>query len=377
MNFTGKVHTGLADFIEMGSEDKPFDENVAKTAYYDNVEDIVYEEFIFHVDFKECVIAQDMEDIVLLIEMQDTSTNTIIDVLTEQAEEMIYNVYINKEAYIDVNASISNSTVYLGNNVDINVDTKFMQQNIGFNIIHDTKFFKEQLGIKISIYDHNNNKLEAEDLLGIRFILDGDIYYPRVDGTTRIRIADKVANVLTRLTMDTSGNTTLATGEYTIKVEVFSSLDGILYGTEVPVPTEIPFTVINNVYGLKVTTEDESKIVDKITGNTLNDTNALQAVIEYSSGLANPNIVVALERRRYDTLYSTNYELVDLRDYVLGRLTNGHGDYEYMVTNEPEGTNLFPITLAEGLKTGTYRLVFRLYDGTEYIGEAYDYIVIK
>ena len=33
--------------------------------------------------------------------------------------------------------------------------------------------------------------------------------------------------------------------------------------------------------------------------------------------------------------------------------------------------------MKENLKSGTYKLVFKLYDDDAFVGEAYDYIVIK
>ena len=61
------------------------------------------------------------------------------------------------------------------------------------------------------IYDINGNQLGLDSLFGVNFELDGQLYYPRIDGTTRICIADKVTNVLAKLKMNTIDNTTLAT----------------------------------------------------------------------------------------------------------------------------------------------------------------------
>ena len=35
------------------------------------------------------------------------------------------------------------------------------------------------------------------------------------------------------------------------------------------------------------------------------------------------------------------------------------------------------LTLKENLISGTYKLVYKLYDGNNYIGEDYEYIIIK
>jgi len=374
---SGKYIYQISDFVEMGSDNRPFDEEAASNIYHDTSQDLVYESFLFHLDFKECNIQQDMSDNTLLMELQDPSQNTILGVLGIQRDTIKYSVYTNKDASINVGTTINNNILYLGKSVDINISTNFVQNLVASQVIYDTKFFDDQMGIKISIYDNNGNQLANESLLGVDFIINGKIYYPSIDGGVRIKIADKVSNVITKLTIDTKNNTTLATGLYKIKIEAFGSPDGICYGTELPDYTDIPITIINGAYGLKVITNDDSKILDKETGNILNGSNILSFSIEYSSGLENPNIALVLERRNYDTPYAKDYEEVDLEDYISEILSPAYNQYEYMVTNAPAAINQFSVTMKNNLETGTYRLVFRLYDNNTYIGEAYEYIIIK
>ena len=371
------TYIGVSDFIEMGSDNRPFDEVAAINLYNNTAQDLVYESFLFHVDFKECDIQTDIEDNLLLMELQDTYQQSLIGVLGVQRETIKYSVYTGNNSYIDIVTTVTPNVIYLGKSTNINVSMNFIQNNIGARIVYDTKFFDDQMGIKLSIYDHTGTQLESESLMGVNFIIDGKVYYPRIDGSVRIKVAEKVSNVLTKLTIDTTNNKTLATGVYTIRIEAFGSPDGVCYGMELPNYTEIPLTIINGAYGLKIATDENSKIIDKTTGKTLNDNNDLDATIEYSSGLENPKIAVVLERRDYLTQYSTQYNLVDLQDYVLEILTSTGNENEYTVTNTPIATNLFSATMKENLKTGTYRLVFRLYDNTNYIGESYEYIVIK
>ena len=103
----------------------------------------------------------------------------------------------------------------------------------------------------------------------------------------------------------------------------------------------------------------------------------LTANIEYSSGLENPSIAVALYRRDYSNTYSQNYELVDLSDYLSISLTPTKNDKEYLITNTPQATMKFFFNIGTDLVTGTYKLVFKLYDNGEYIGETYEYLIIK
>ena len=89
--------------------------------------------------------------------------------------------------------------------------------------------------------------------------------------------------------------------------------------------------------------------------------------MEYSSGLSHPIITVSLERRKYD------FE-VDNSDKL-----------EYLFSDNPTANMDFTYTIKQHLTTGTYRLTFKLYDvknvdnqnNYEFIGDAYEYIIIK
>ena len=212
---------------------------------------------------------------------------------------------------------------------------------------------------------------------GCYFELDGQKHYPRIDGTTRIKIGDKVTNVLARIKFNTKNNTILATSTYTIKIESFGSSDGIYYGLTASDTAELTVTIVNSSYGLKVVTGDNSKIADKTTGKLEDGSNSLVTVIDYSSSLENPKIAVSLYRRDYTEEFSQNYNLVDLADYVSTTLTATPREKEYMIDENPSAHATHFLLLKPNLVTGTYKLVYKLYDGNNYIGEAYEYIIIK
>lgn len=202
-------------------------------------------------------------------------------------------------------------------------------------------------------------------------------------GTTRIKIADKVTDVIARIKMNTEDNTTWATGDYKIVIESFGSSDGIYYGLTASDSIELNVTIINSEYGLKVVTKDETKIVESETGNTQDGTNNIVSTVEYESVLEKPHITVSLYRRKYNDVYDMEYEKVDLQEYVTNTLNTiaeeeeEKFEKEYLVTNTPKSTQDFSLALKTGLKTGTYKLVYKLYDGKAYVGEDYEYIVIK
>lgn len=367
----------LSDFIAMGSNDSWFNEEEAANTYYNADKDLIYENYIFHINFADSEITNDIKDNSLLMELRDEEEETLIGVLGIQRDSMKYSVYGSKDATIKLEGSLDPENLYLGNILNLNVNTKFTQVIVDSKTVYDTQYFDQKLGLKISIYDNNNNRLSLDSLFGVNFEIDGRLYYPRVDGTTRISIADKVTDVLAKIKMNTKGNTTLATGDYKIVIESFGSPDGIYYGLVASDKIELNVRIINSAFGLKVTNKDESKIIDKETGMNVNGTNSFICSVEYSSKLSNPNITMSLYRRDYSDVYEQDYELVDLQDYLIDNLQKTNKDKEYLVFASPKETNTSYYAFNTNLMTGTYKIVYKLYDGDTYVGEAFDYIVIK
>ena len=367
----------ISDFIAMGSNDGNYDEKSACDNYYNKDKDLTYENFIFHVNFADSSLSNDIDQNSLLMELRDTDNQTLLGVLGIQRDTMKYTVYNNKEATIKLSGELTPETLYLGNTLNLNVITNFTQTVVNSKTVYDTQYFEKKLGIKISIYDNNGNRLNSDSLFGVNFELDGKLYYPRIDGTTRICIADKVTDILARLKLNTQNNKTLATGDYKIKIESFGSSDGIYYGLTASGQIELDVRIINSSYGLKITTEDKLKIVDKDTGFTMNGNANFMSKIEYSSGLQNPNIAVSLYRRDYSDIYSERYNLVDFADYVKTYVSPTAREKEYVVSVKPAKEFNVAYVLKDNLVSGTYKLVYKLYDNNTYVGEAYEYIVIK
>ena len=373
---SGTYKYKFRDFIEMGTQNARYNESEACNLYYNSEQNLVYENFIFHIDLSETNLENDAIDNSLLIELQDVDHQTLIGVLGIQRSTTKYSIYKNMSATINVEAT-AQDTIYLGKDINLTVTTNFLQQTLNSSVIFDTDYLTSKMGIKITIHDSYGNQLNSDTLFGVYFQYEGINYYPRIDGSVRIKIADKVSNVLSKIKIVTKNNTTLATGDYVIKVESFGSPDGIYYGLETSDSIEVNIRIINGIYGLKVTTDDKSKIIDKTTGKTMKDNNALVTVVNYSSMLTSPNIVVELQRRNYNEIYSMTYETVNFTDYFSNQYDDGYKNMEYKIISAPVSENLLFLYFKENLVTGTYKLVFKLYDEDTYIGEAYEYFIIK
>ena len=372
-----EVTYDFSRFIRMGSTSptNTYSDSANNVAYFDTTNDIAQEEFIAIVDFSESGINSNVIGKSLLIELRNSGGQTNVGVLGLQQAAMQYNLIHGDESVIDVTGTLSTNNIYPGDEVRLNVTTNYVQNTYQGVPVYDTAALESQMGIKITIFDSNNDQVTGASLLGVSYELDGVLHYPRVDGTTRIKIAERISNVLARIKLHTTKS--LAPGQYTMKIESFSSPDGIYYGLVSSDYTTIPFNVLDSVYGLDVTLPEKQVIIDKDTGKNLNDNNTEVFTYKYSSMLSNPQIRISMKRRKYNTPFSTEYELVDIRDYFQNQFTTTSTPNEFLLTRYPaNNTNIF-LTTKSNLVSGTYRVVISLYDGNNYIGEVYQYLIIK
>ena len=378
-NLVGDCSYNLSNFIKMGSTstNNNFNENDNTNKYYDSVNHQLEEEFIFIVNFEDTDIQDDVLDKKLLLELRSGTNNTLISVLGIEHSALTYNLYEGSNAIMDISGSLSSNPVYIGDTVNLNLTGNFTQPVVNSLPVVDTSHFDKKPGVKLTIYNSNNNQLNNSSLLGLYYEVDGEIYYPRIDGTVRIALADRVANIFKRIKIHTE-NCTLISGNYTLKAESFTSPDGIYYGRTPQDTLNIPFTIINSSYGLKIKLTDNEMMIDKTMGYTLNNNNMLNFSVEYSSTFANPNIHVKLYRREYDEAYDYDYTEVDIENYITNVLTPINGlTNEYMfITNPTDGMNQ-PLYLKTLIRSGTYKFEFSLYDGDEYIGDCHQYVIIK
>ena len=377
-NSYGEVSYEISKFIKMGSpnEENNYNDEYYNNIYYDSNTKIAEEEFIFIVDFSESNITEDKINETLLLELRDSENQTLVSVIGVQQDAMKYNLYVDKDAVINVNATLDKNTIYIGDTVNLNVVTDFFQSTINSNNIYDTNYFDHKLGIKITILDENSNVVNGSSLMGISFTLNGVTYYPRFDGSIRINIAERVANVSSNIVINTVGSN-LASGNYTLLIESFGSSDGIYYGLQASSSTTLDFSVINTIYGLDVDIDEKQLIIDKETGYTKNDNNVLVFNVEYESGLKNPNLRIALYRRDYEEIYTDKYNLVDLKDYITNDMKVTSDENIYLLTDSPTNSMSYYIYMLDNLISGTYKIVFSIYDNDTYIGDVERYLIIK
>ena len=361
----------LSMFTKMGSKSNNSNYNDATMngIYYNGTDS--NEEFIFIVDYADTSIENTQLNNSLTIEMRDEDDETKFGVLGVQRADLTYNLYANSDAMIDMSITESVNPLYIGYSDVFDVLINYQGTSVSGAAVTDTQYFDSKLGLQVYITNNEGHMVSGTDLTGTYFLMEGVKYYPDIDGITHIKLSDKVGNTEKWITFNTE-NSSLATGSYSFVFETFGSPDGIYYSDGSTDEVTKNINIINTTYGFKPEINQNSVIFNG-TGNNKN----LVFSIDYESRLSNPNIRLAMYRRKYNEIYDTNYELVDLQSYVSQSLFTTNNQKEYLIVDGPSSTNNATIMLKEELLTGTYRLSFRLYDGDTMIGEVVRYIVIK
>lgn len=376
-NRYGECSYDLSNFVQMGSTSPQnnYDETKNNQRYYNTDLNVVDEEFIFNVNFEDTEIEGNHTNNTLLIELRNQSNQTLIGVLGIQHSNLTYSLYDSQKAIIDLDGTLNPNKIYLKDSTTLNLTGRFTQPTVGTLPVVDTTYLNKKAGIRITLYDSNGNLLNNSSLFGISYEIRGVKYYPRMDGSVRIALAQRVANIAASIKIDTQ-SVSLPSGNYTMKIESFGSADGIYYGLTPSDTLNLPFTIVNSRYGLNVELPDNQKTVDKSTGLTPAKTNILDFTTNYSSQFERPKITVQLYRRNYNEVYDKTYTKVNITDYVTNQLEN-YNYTEYMFISNPNTDLSKRLYLKPNLTSGTYRFRFNLYDNTTLIGSSDEYIVIK
>ena len=363
----------FSDFYAMDSTDEHYS---ADGTYYNSTTDLVFEEFIVHVDFEDTELEDDLESKNIFVQLRDAYNNSVRLTVNTAIYPMLFSVYNG----IDVNKAVTLTTdknvIYMGATLALNVDARYsFNRNNNSDIVYETTHIEDQMGLRITI-SSGSDVLTAADLAGIYISYKGSNYFPRSDGSYRIKIADAVSNVLANMTLNTE-NGKLTSGTYTITVQSFGSIDGTYFSSQIASDSK-NIQVVSTSYGFDVSLDSNSVLIDKATGKNKNNTNNLNFTIEYSGTFEQPKVVVSLYRRKYDTIYSYEYTLVDLDDFVTNNLTTTSVTNEYLVTDLVRASQNYTLTTnSSNLVTGTYKIVFTLYDGTNRICDMHKSVIIK
>lgn len=365
----------LSNFIRMGSTSSGnhFDNEHANDVNYNRTTKIAAEEYIFMVDFHEAINVPDIENAELFLENREID-GAIVYNSDESNGTLLYSLYNNKHASIDIDIQKDRETVYVGEEFNLDLNFTFQQQKIGDITIFDTNYIQDNMGLKMSVFDSAGNRVPGTNLLGTVFYIEGEPYSAFLDGSVHMKISDLVTDVSENIRVDLS-KSNLPTDRYRFVVEAFGSPDGKFFGLTNTSKSEFYIDIINELYGLSIDVDDENIILDT-EGMNLKHSNILSFNINYKSQYSNPNIRLKLLRRNYNTVYSLDYDEVLFNDYFTNVYTI-NDENEVLLSSNPASNIPVNLNFKNNLMTGTYKLKAMLYDGDQFIGEVYTYFFVR
>ena len=403
---TGRYIYNFSDFILMSSITQEEGATAAEdeAAHFQN-NNLAYsasgfEEYKILIDFKNATITQDLLEQNIRFELRDS--NNIMknyEILPTQ-----FNIYADKRSDLSLQVTKDTANVYdiiESGNLTFTIKSIMTTQSVSVSTvvddieetivypIEDTYFDEKKLGMAISLYDQEGNKLPYEKVRGIYYVVDGQEYYPDLTGTARWYLADNIVTVEKTVKMYIEGGL-LESGAYQVRIENFASDNGTYFGISGDNQDNTTINIIDLDHGLKVEITDEDRLVDAETGKTFEGDTQMNIGVTASDIVANTNIRVSLYKRdityNEDLSYAgVSYTLVDLANYVSDTLEkpedislNSSNSHEYIVTNAVTEQTLinYMLNLNNNLLTGGYKLQFSIYSGDNCLGTVDRHFVV-
>lgn len=377
----------LNKFIKMGStsEDNTYDDKTANNEYYEEGKNRTIEEFIFIFDFKETNTTGDHLNKYMRFELRNEEDRAIISVLGIRQNLMYYNLYESSNMVLNQEISLDNTYVYPGTTREINYATAITyDQTSNRESIINTNYESTNMGLNVTLFDSSGNQVSSSLLTGTSIRMDGEEYFADSEGVFRIKLAGKVSNLNKSLYLLT--DSTLPAGNYRMIFTLFASSDGLHNSGGLQyVEEEKNITVVPADNAIKATTlKDETKVVNGETRQNELETSESSYRITTTQSLTNPNLRIALYKRNTDNKDTTAYTEVNLDNLFINSysqpsdygLTSG-STYEKLISNSVTSQTNITLEYATTLTSGTYRVVFRLYDKDQLIDEDWEYVIVK
>ena len=197
-----------------------------------------------------------------------------------------------------------------------------------------------------------------------------------------IKLSNKVANLNKTLVL-TPGNS-LPAGNYTLYINLFSSADGLHMTRGSDLQTVIPLTMVGKANGISVVIEDNSKLIDGTTGMNNGEDTSFRGTITYTSSLAHTNIRLNVYKRDTTAYNTQTYTEVDPATIISTELPSFTGTgysptsaYQALLSANPSSPITMAYAITGTIPSGTYKLVFGLYDNNQEVQTDVKYIIVK
>lgn len=372
----------LTDFIKMGSTstNNTYDDQEANTNYYDVEHNYAMEEFVFIFDFKNTTFTGVYLDKSILIELRSSENRGLVTVLGIRQPIMKYSLYDESNSVLVQNIDELGDYLYNGISEDFILSTNIdYDQTENREPIIDTNYEANCMGINVVLFDSQNIQISSSMLQGTVIKVENKSYFVDGDGIFRIKLAGKVSNLVRNMSIIVDEG--VPPGVYKIRFTLFASPDGLHNSSSNKyVEYEKTVTVVDDDNALVVTTDDTSKLVNGETGLNMADNVYNQYTITNKSVLLNPNVRVNLYKRSTENADTVNYVEVPFNSLFSDGLSSANNSlhpHEIKINTNINGTTIYTFSLGNNLTSGTYKLVFRLYDNNQVVDEEIQYVIVS
>ena len=342
------------------------------------VDDVYYsdstvsnESFSFMIDFSNSNI-NNYSDVSVYLEgifddniLRPTINKNIFNISSDDSQRLSHVISTDYDGSIIYNSD---------SQTDITINSL-----VNYSSYFDTSYFGKKIGLSIKLVDDAGNVISKDYLKNIMVMVDDLVYLPSSDDVIRVNLNtnSSVNSVLSIITHQ--GSSSLKKGTYYLKVNPYSSYDGIYFDSVLSNSIMIPVIVSNEDidydYSFDVLT-DSDRIIDKGDIASLNF-NILQDKLD------NPNIKVSMYKKDELTAYNQDYSLIDMALYTSDSLDRyidsvyyvSRNALSYSVNNQ---YNLFSFNLdTSNLDKTSYKFMFDLYDGNIKVGSISKYVIVR
>ena len=377
LNQYNEVSYRLDQFIKMDSTstNNTYDDSVANLLYYDENGNFADEEFLFIFDFKDTTVTGEHLDNSILFELRDNEDRTKLGVLGIREELMFYNTYESSNVVLNQTITDSDSYLYydIADEFAYSTEIQYNETENRQSVI-DTNYESSKMGLNVVFLDNDGEPVSSSLLIGTSIFIGNQEYFADGDGVFRIKLANKVSNL--NKTMKIIANKNLPAGQYTVRYILFASDDGLHNShQENSVTEEFNVTVVSSDNSISADCDDLMKVVIGETGLNLAGTRTNVYDIKYESQLTNPNFRIEVYKRKVTSIDTTEYDSIPFNQLFTNTMTTVSGNEVSFTMSSGEESLEFE--LQNNLTSGTYKIVFKLYDGNQLIDDDIKYVIVK
>lgn len=366
----------LRNFIKMDSTSQTnlYNDQTNNLIYFDSETGLVDEEFIFIVDFKNTNVSGDHLNNKFSFELRNGDDWPFINVVSAREPYMLYSTYESSNIVLSQTFEDREDYLYYNIGDEFTYKTKVLyNETENRQSVIDTNYEYSSMGLNISFLK-DGETVSSSLLVGSNIFFNNQEYYADGDGIYRIKLADKVSNIEKNASIVINKN--LPSGNYTMRYVLFASPDGLhnsKYANSVI--QDFPVTVVSADNSITATCGDDTKLVDGETGLNHAGSKINTYKIEYTSQLSNPNIHMEVLKRNIDDINTTQFTSVDFQTLFKNHLQEAN-DNEVYVDMLGQTEKTLDLELADELTSGTYRIVFKLYDNNQLIDQDIKYVIV-